>query len=795
MKRVINLRLINFLLVLTISFSFLNINEKIDNSSSDVLSVATGKHNGIFNPLYARNAADIFLCDICNELLLGYDRTGEIILMGKTGETRKYNGTDYTYYGIADCSIEKKNGYVDYNFELREDVYFGDGVNLTADDVIFTMYLMADPSYTGVEQFYSLPIAGMDEYRYGISSDQNKKYTELADKIYENGRTGYNENIIEYSEEEYDLYWDCFDRAWTECIMLIADFCAENYPQLLDGFNGSRIALGMYGWSFCVINEDKILSSVSTGNSWDILNGEMPDENDFLNESLAFYDGDAELFYSKALTALTDETILERAEKMFAKNLRDKSFGEIKTDSISGIIKNGKYSLTVRMTESSVLNLYKLSFSVLPLHYYGDVDLFDYSKGSFGFTKGNLDKVKSLNDTPLGAGPYVFKNYADGIVKLESNKKYYKGTPKTDNVVLCEITSGDDVNMLLSGNIDVASVGYEDTSISAIIDSNKNGKLSGDRIFSIETQIKSYGYIGINAKRVKVGDDPSSEKSKSLRKAFATMFAVYRDIAISSFFYSSAGCRADVIEYPIPPSSWACPKPTDLGYKESFSVDTCGNSIYDSCMSDEERYAVALDTAVEFFIEAGYKYDEKSGKFTDAPDGASMKYTITIPGGGKKAHPGYIIATMASDALSTIGIELSVEDLADTGNLWDKLQNSECDMWAAARSRGADPDLYQIYHSDSIPGNGGSDYNYSFIDSKELDVLIENAASSDDNKCRKKIYAECFEMIADYGAEVPMFSARIVTAFNACAVDTRTVTGDATSFWEWHEEIECIKLK
>ena len=42
---------------------------------------------------------------------------------GKTGETREYNGSDYTYYGAADLDIkENSDGTVDYNFDMRDDI-------------------------------------------------------------------------------------------------------------------------------------------------------------------------------------------------------------------------------------------------------------------------------------------------------------------------------------------------------------------------------------------------------------------------------------------------------------------------------------------------------------------------------------------------------------------------------------------------------------------------------------------------------------------------------------------------
>ena len=65
--------------------------------------------------------------------LLLTDREGSVVLKGIEGDVRPYNGTDYTYYGPADCEIkENTDGTVDYNFKLREDLKFSDGEPLTA---------------------------------------------------------------------------------------------------------------------------------------------------------------------------------------------------------------------------------------------------------------------------------------------------------------------------------------------------------------------------------------------------------------------------------------------------------------------------------------------------------------------------------------------------------------------------------------------------------------------------------------------------------------------------------------
>ena len=82
-----------------------------------------------------------------------------------------------------------------------------------------------------------------------------------------------------------------------------------------------------------------------------------------------------------------------------------------------------------------------------------------------------------------------------------------------------------------------------------------------------------YGYIAMSADNIKVGSDPASEQSKDLRKAIATILAVYRDEGIDSYY----GDSASVINYPISNTSWAAPQKSDADYEVAFSKDVEGN--------------------------------------------------------------------------------------------------------------------------------------------------------------------------------------------------------------------------
>ena len=772
-----------------------------DTSSDDTLVVACDKFTGIFNPLYATNESDTALNGLTQELLFDLDREGNIVSKGMSGETRPYNGTDYTYYGIADCDIEYEGENINYIINLREDVFFSDGVNMTADDVIFTMYVMADPSYNGVEPFYTLPIKGMEEYRSGVADVKREDISETANKIKEAGRYGTvatnssAESSIDIDETLYDEYWQCVDEAWMESLSLISEFCATNYPDYLSTFGNNETALAMYGWGFADYSEEG-LTGQSTGTVWTLTGEDFPDEEDFFEETMERFSGDADEFYQVSLTGLQDESVYEKADDKFAVKISEKFDSTEQISSISGIVKTGKYSLTVTMSECSAVSMYALAVSVLPLHYYGSLDLYDYENNKFGFVKGDLKSIKNKNQLPLGAGPYVFYEYSDGLATLKRNEYYYKGVPEIENVVMPEINSDDIVDSVLSGLADIAAVGYGSEDIDKIAEANSASEeeISGNVLYTARSAVQSYGYIGINADNVKVGEDKGSHESKALRKAFATLFAVYRDIAVSSYFASDFGCMADVIEYPVPDESWISPKATDEDFCEAFSVDKDGSMIYQADFDEDDRYAAALEAATEFLKEAGYVFDDTKGIFVEAPHGAALEYTAVIPAGGTKAHPSYYIADYAASALAEIGITLNVIDVADESNLWNALDEGECDMWAAAWGKSADPDLYQLYYSECIPGKGGSDCNFYGIEDSALDNLIIQGRQNTDSYVRKSIYKECFDIIMDWGVEVPVFTMDMINVFSVERINTDTVTPDITAFWSWTDGIELLEM-
>ena len=570
-----------------------------------------------------------------NVCLLESDREDKYITMGKTGETRNYNGTDYTYYGIADMTTSQNDdGTYNYNFDLRDDIYFSDGERLTADDAIFSLYVILDPSYDGYYSYLKgRKIKGLDEY----------------------------------------------------------------------------------------------------------ING---------------------------------------------KSVNEESGNEEPVASIEGIKKTGDFSFCITTT----VNYSNFNFVVAPLHYYGDLSKYDYDNNSFGFDKGDLSTVRSKTTEPMGAGPYKFVKYENGIVNFEANETYYKGAPKTKYMQFREMTDADKLNGVITGTVDITDPSYSKETVEAIKAQN-GGEVTGPVITTDTVDNRGYGYIGIQANNVAVGGDPSSEASKNLRRGIATILAAYREVGIDSYY----GDAAELVNYPISNTNWAAPQPSDDGYKVAFAVDVDGNDIYTSEMSADDRQAAAKAAALGFFEAAGYTVAD--GKVTAAPEGAKLEYQAMIPADGSGDHPSFMILTLAKEAFAEIGINLDVKDLTNSSDLWDSLDAGTAEIWCAAWQSTPDPDMTQVYFADVANGgaNAGNSNHYKIADA-DLDSMIVEARTSTDNEFRKAMYKACLDKVIEWAVEVPVYQRQNAIIFSTERVKMDTVTPDITTFYDWKAELQNIEM-
>jgi len=772
--------------------------QTVEEKSTTPLVVGYDEFSGKFSPFFAETGMDMDASDMTQVELLTTDRTGATVYNAIEGETIPYNGTDYTYTGIAnlDVNYDEETDITTYTWTIRDDVKFSDGELLTADDIIFSYYVLSDPSYDGPSTLYSIPIIGMQDYRTQTSSEVYEKFDKMFDEIYALGSDYQVTDSDSFTQEQADALWTIIDEEWRKDVQGIVDYVLANYGGYFPDYigytaeevsaeEGLQVAAGMALWGFAEVDLDtKVLTTSVTGNTYDLANGEYPTVDDYYAECVAAYEDFAS--YADVETA-QDVSPFKVAKDRFisTEGPKDPSLAGEGVPNIAGIKKLSDTQVEVKVEGFDATAVYKLGVDVAPLHYYGDENQYDYENNKFGFPFGDLSIVKEKTSQPMGAGPYKFIKYENKVVYFEANENYWKGEPKTYYLQFKETGNADKISGVATGTIDISDPAFGTSAVEEIKSYNSNGELSGDVIDTSTVDNLGYGYIGINADTVNVGGVGDSEESKNLRRGFATVLSVYRDIAIDSYY----GERASIINYPISNTSWAAPQKSDEGYEIAFSKDINGEPIYSSEMAAEDKYAAALEAAKEYFIAAGYTYDEASGKFTAAPEGAKLEYEIIVPGDGDGDHPSFMIATMFKDAMESIGFSIILNDPSDGNVLWDKLDAKTQEMWCAAWGATIDPDMYQIYHSSNTTNSN----HYSIYDD-ELDQLIMDARKSDDQSYRKATYKACLDIIIDWAVEIPIYQRQNCIIFSSERINMDTVTPDITTFWEWHKDIENIEM-
>lgn len=739
-------------------------NEAAASTDETPLVVGYSPFSEKFSPFFSNTVFDQDAQTITQVRIGTFDRAGAIVENAKDGETRSYNGTDYTYNGLSNITTtyDEASDITTYDIQIRDDVTFSDGEKLTADDIIFTLYVISDPSYDGPVTFSSKPIIGMKNYRANSTAADTITADEVAALIEEMP-----EELAAQIKETIIVPTLTSELEWAASL-----YGDESYKTYTDQYPETKDLFAFF---------------YSTDESYD--STQAADEQQVLADIIDMYGSDYKALGSGYAGDETyyDADVNSLAESYLVEQKKAAGEGE-EVPNIEGIKKISDTEVQIQTDGFDATVIYAFDLECAPLHYYGDTSLYNYDENQFGFTRGDISIVREKTTTPLGAGPYKFVKYENKVIYYEANENYYLGAPKIKYLQFKEATDADKIAGVIQGTIDITDPNGSKTNFDQIKSANSNGELQGDTIYLNTVDNRGYGYMGINANTVNVGGEASSDASKDLRKALSTIFAVYRDVAIDTYY----GDAASVIQYPISNTSWAAPQKSDSDYKVAFSTDVDGNAIYTDSMTADEKYVAAKTAALDYLEAAGYTVE--NGKVTEAPDGAKLEYEVLIAGDGTGDHPSFGILTDAKAALEEIGITLTITDFSDSSQLWTTLDSGTQEIWCAAWQADNDPDMYQVYHSDNIPGNGnGIDNRYSIADS-ELDELIMAARTSDDQTYRKAIYKQCLDIIIDWAVEIPIYQRQNCVIFSPQRVNIDTVTPDISTYYEWYKEIQNFEM-
>lgn len=815
-----------------------NRNGKIDNETTRLV-LASSELDGVFNPFFSSSAPDGEIVGMTQISMLSSNKEGKVAY----GENEACVVLDY--------SEEVVNGGANtvYQFVLKNNLKFSNGSPLTMKDVLFNLYVYLDPAYTGSATIYSTEIVGLAEYRTQIKDNTNEqdnfeatyetyawdrieRLADALDQIYKDfNKTqpptpATDERVEEALGEVVKRYQGYADaeknpaqkEQWLKYTTMVKDYtkAKELYMQeLIDDYTLSigtaeeikfaedRISLTtdteafLYNEGFITWVEDEteemgghLEYALGYGDSSKNMSRDEAIQavyNSYVATQTASTGMIQILLYSGTTSTLVSEFAAQEKKEYFdsldeserVKNVEGITFAnrtksvtvngktyEVPTYNADGSVARGNEVLQIVIKKVDPKAIWNFGFTVAPMYYYSNpeqIALFDYEE-HFGVDFGNINfmndtvKATAKMGVPVGAGPYkattrdgksdevtaaTFKS--NNVVYFERNE-HFMFDVKIKYVNYQVVDTKQILDSLFAGDIHFGEPACKQENID-ILDNHEG--FDGDRVMT-----NGYGYIGINAEKV-----PSLEVRKAI------MHAINTELCIQ--YYAGYSYR---IYRPMTKASWAYPTGTDEE-GQYYKYDSSG------------------ETSENLVVGAGYV---KNGKGIYAKGDDVLEYTFTIAGDSED-HPAFNAMQNAANILNAHGFKVTVKkDL----NALKKLNTGDLAIWAAAWGSGVDPDMYQVYHIDSLAGstanwgyrairrNNNHKYDEELKLVQELSDIIDKARETLDISVRTELYAEALELVMQLAVELPTYQRSDLYAYNTKVLDVNTLTpkADLTPF-------------
>ena len=468
--------------------------------------------------------------------------------------------------------------------------------------------------------------------------------------------------------------------------------------------------------------------------------------------------------------------------------------------------------LHILVNEVDPKAIWNFAFTVAPKHYYAPDNLLEsFEKDgkdiNFGVVYNSTDFMNNVLrrsqviGVPVGAGPYMASTESgkwDGDYPvpnqfLRNNRVYYERNPYFDTVdgvvggtiqnakikylQYTVINTNFLLDSLIEGEIDVGAP-------NATHENNNRLNNYQDTLSSTRVKTNGYGYVGINAGKI-----PDVWLRRAIIMAMDTTI-------ISNGYYNGGLC--ELIYRPMSLTSWAYPKGATAFRTEDGSIDyTFYHSENSSQTLDNQAAAQKI---AEMLSKHGYSVN--GGQVLGGPGstGALQKLTFTVAGESND-HPAWQMFKNAEEILESIGFEVDVK--TDAFAL-TKLSNGELAVWAAAWSSTIDPDMYQVYHKDSMASSTynwgyreiksgavssqfaqyvqpGYDYDYEKGLIDDLSDLIDDARAVIDQNTRADIYSAALDLVMELAVEMPTYQRNDLTVYKSAKIDKDTLNPNPTA--------------
>ncbi len=308
--------------------------------------------------------------------------------------------------------------------------------------------------------------------------------------------------------------------------------------------------------------------------------------------------------------------------------------------------------------------------------------------------KGKALAEDSLNDTPIGTGPYRLKDAGDGQLILEANAAYFKGKPQITQIVFKLYRDQQSLVAALKRGEIMAAARILPEDVAGLKD------LPGIALYS--GPLAGYNLIFLNQKLPFFQDRATRQ---------ALLYALDRPKLIERVV---AG-QGSLIHSPILPNSWA--------YYAGI-----------------KRYDYDPEQAKSLLDKAGWK---AAADGVRERSGVKLQFTLLTNDDPQRIQ----LIEEISRQWAAVGVKAETQSVGVYGLLSDYLKprRFEALLYGWGNLPG-DPDPYELWHSSQATGDGG---NFAGFVNPKADEWIEDARHTNDQATRSKYYQQFQELFAD----------------------------------------------
>ena len=324
--------------------------------------------------------------------------------------------------------------------------------------------------------------------------------------------------------------------------------------------------------------------------------------------------------------------------------------------------------------------------------------------------------IMKNNIKPIGTGGYKLSRWKrEEFMVLESNRTYFENPPNIDKYVW-RIIPDQSIQFLelISGGID--SMGL--TPYQYTYRSNTNEFTNSNTKYQYPTH--SYTYIGYNFEDSLLSD-------KKVRQAL-----------------SYAIDKKEIIQGVL------------LGLGEECTGPFIKGSKYYN--PNAEGYKYDLTRAKELLSDAGWKDIDSDGILEK--DGEEFLIILATNQGNQIRED---VATIVQGQWKKIGVKVEIQVLSWAAFLDEFIHKKKFQAVILGWSLPLDPDIYSVWHSDSIREGGLNFISYSNL---EVDSLIEEGRGEFNDDKRGGIYKKIHSIIAEEAPYTFLFSPKALVAVN-----------------------------